>query len=328
MVPYEQAPAMKVSFDRVDLNLLKALHALLEERSVTHAANRLFITQSAMSKSLHRLRGLYDDALLVRAGAKLVPTPLAEDLLESVREIVVKVEACLAPSAFDPARATAHVRIAAPEQFAFVTDSALMARLRAKAPGVLLDIQHLPGHYRDMLAAGSLDFAVTHKQGESPDFVAAEIYSAEPQCWCRLGHPITKQSNVTLSDICAQPLVALQSQNASQNFPVEVVEEVRTEISAQSLKTNVILRTSHVITAIDTLLRFDALMFAPDFISRIPLAGVSIEAIALAHIPVLNRLRTNVVLVQHKRTVASPLHRWLAGEIRDAATTGTEPFQP
>ena len=66
---------MERSLVRMDLNLLKAMHILLEERNVARAAERLFITPSAMSKTLHRLRKALNDPLLVRAAGGLVPTP-------------------------------------------------------------------------------------------------------------------------------------------------------------------------------------------------------------------------------------------------------------
>ena len=69
---------------RLDLNLLVALEAMLEERSVSRAAERLFITQSAMSKTLGRLRELFNDPLFVRKGAAMMPTPRAEQLEASL----------------------------------------------------------------------------------------------------------------------------------------------------------------------------------------------------------------------------------------------------
>ena len=62
---------------RLDLNLLVALEALIEEGSVSRAAERLYITQSAMSKTLGRLRELFDDPLFIRRGSGMVPTPRA-----------------------------------------------------------------------------------------------------------------------------------------------------------------------------------------------------------------------------------------------------------
>jgi DNA-binding transcriptional LysR family regulator len=309
---------MKNMFDRIDLNLLKALHALLEERSVTRAADRLFITQSAMSKALQRLRELFDDALLVRCGAGLTATPLAENLLDPLRDIVVKVEACLALPTFDPALASGRIRIAVPEQFAFVTGPALLQRLRQQAPTILIESQHLMDRYRDLLATGQLDFVVTREEELGPDFSATQIYAARPMCWVRKGHPLAAKANVELADICALQIVSLSSQHASQNFSPKDVAEVRAEIERQSLRSNVIFDTSHVVIAIDALIRFDALMFAPDFLSRLPFVGTMIEPISISHIPVLNRLSSTLFLAQHKRTLQSPLHRWLVDAISES----------
>lgn len=309
---------MKNTFDRIDLNLLKALHALLEERSVTRAADRLFITQSAMSKALQRLRELFDDPLLVRCGAGLTATPLAENLLVPLRDIVVKVEACLALPIFDPALASGRIRIAAPEQFSFVAGPVLLHRLRVQAPSILIESQHLMDRYRDLLATGLLDFVVTREEDLGPDFSATQIYAARPMCWVRKGHALAAKAHVGLDDICAQQMVSLSSQHASQNFSPAIVAEVKAEIERQSLRSNVIFDTSHVVIAIDALIRFDALMFAPDFLDRLPFVGAMIEPISIAHIPVLNRLRTTLFLVQHKRTLQSPLHSWLVGEISES----------
>lgn len=308
---------MRPNFDRIDLNLLKALNALLEERSVTRSANRLFITQSAMSKALHRLRDLFQDPLLIRAGGGLVTTPLADTLVEPVREIAARIEACLAPATFEPATVKADIRIAAPEQFALVTMPSLLTRLRMKAPGILLDSQHLADDYLDLLTAGALDFALTREHLLPAEFRATRILTSGPKCWCRKGHPLSRKDGLTLNEILSYPLIVLQSQTSSQNFSTEVINEVRSDISAASLKTNVLFRTSQVMVGIHALLQFDGLMFAPNFMSRIPWAGTEIEAISIDHIAALNRLGTTAYLVQHRRTEESPLHRWMADEIRD-----------
>jgi LysR family transcriptional regulator, nod-box dependent transcriptional activator len=89
-------------FNELDLNLLVALDALLAERSVTRAAERLHVTQSAMSVSLRRLRGHFDDDLLVRVGKRLELTSRAESLRDAVRDILMRVETSIeAPPKFD-----------------------------------------------------------------------------------------------------------------------------------------------------------------------------------------------------------------------------------
>lgn len=305
---------MEKTLNTVDLNLLRALRTLLEERSVTRAASRLFVTQPAMSKSLHRLRELFDDPLLVRGSDGLVLTPRANELIGPLEQIFAQVENCFTPPHFDPATAQGRVRVAAPEQFAFVTMPDLLLRLREKAPNLTLDSQHLMDDYLEKLADDSLDFVIYTNQPYPNDFNATQIYSAKPMCWCRKGHPLVKKRNISLADICAYPLVTLRR----QNFLQEDVYVLKKEITAARLKSNVILDTNHMLLAIDALFKTNALMLAPDYLSRLPMLQGGIVALPLSQIPAYGRFRAGLFLVQHKRTLNSPLHRWIANEISEA----------
>src|ERR1039457_1689539 len=94
----------RVDLNRVDLNLLVAFDALMCERSVTQAARRLSVGQSAMSSTLGRLRKLFDDPLLIRDGRGMVATSLAESLAKQVRDVLERIESMLAyPTGFDAA---------------------------------------------------------------------------------------------------------------------------------------------------------------------------------------------------------------------------------
>src|SRR5664279_2164333 len=84
-----------MDLNRVDLNLLVAFDAVMSEGSVTRAAQRLYIGQSAMSSTLARLRTLLDDPALIREGRQMVPTPLALSLITPVREVLDRVETIL-----------------------------------------------------------------------------------------------------------------------------------------------------------------------------------------------------------------------------------------
>jgi DNA-binding transcriptional LysR family regulator len=82
-------------FNKLDLNLLVALDALLAERSITRAAERLHLSQSAMSNSLGRLREYFEDELLVQVGRQMEPTPRAETLRDAVRDVLLRIETSL-----------------------------------------------------------------------------------------------------------------------------------------------------------------------------------------------------------------------------------------
>jgi DNA-binding transcriptional LysR family regulator len=90
-------------FERLDLNLLVALDSLIEEKSVTAAADAQHLTQSAMSAALNRLREYFQDSLLVPAGRKMILTPKAEELAGPVREVLMLIRSTVAtPLHFDP----------------------------------------------------------------------------------------------------------------------------------------------------------------------------------------------------------------------------------
>ena len=87
---------------RIDLNLLVALQRLLEEESVTRAAERLFITQPAMSKTLQRLRTTFNDPLFIRAGRGLSPTPRAVELKKQLPAVLSAITTMMLKEDFDP----------------------------------------------------------------------------------------------------------------------------------------------------------------------------------------------------------------------------------
>lgn len=127
---------------RVDLNLLVAFDALMAERSVTSAAMRMSITQSAMSASLARLRKLLDDPVLVRNGRAMMVTPLAEAMTDRVRQILNEVQSVLATrSGFDPATDHRSYTITASDYEAAAILHPLLARLATEAPWIQLRIQ-------------------------------------------------------------------------------------------------------------------------------------------------------------------------------------------
>ena len=124
---------------RYDLNLLPIFVALLEERSVTRAADRLGMTQSALSNALTRLRAMLQDPLFIRERYGMRPTPKAEALAPALTSALAALDAVvLGQQAFDPACADQLITIAPNSYVEFVFVPALTARLRELAPGIRL----------------------------------------------------------------------------------------------------------------------------------------------------------------------------------------------
>src|ERR1700730_2978371 len=148
------------SLANIDLNLLRSLHVLLEERSVTRAAERLFISQPAMSKALHRLRILFDDQLFFRSPHGLLVTPRAEELAGPLKATIEQLSYYLIPIDFDPASVSVCLRLSPPEQFALGTVPQLLKRLREKDHNLNVELLHMRDDYLEMLATGKLDFVI------------------------------------------------------------------------------------------------------------------------------------------------------------------------
>lgn len=130
----------EVNFRSVDLNLLVALEALLEERNVTRAAARLGMSQPAASRALGRLRALFSDALLVDGPGGYVLSARAGEIRPALRRTLAGIGEMLEASPFDPAGATGRIRLLMPDLHAAVLGPPLLARLAVEAPRLDVDI--------------------------------------------------------------------------------------------------------------------------------------------------------------------------------------------
>ncbi|MEP4485713.1 MAG: LysR family transcriptional regulator [Halioglobus sp.] len=130
-----------MNVNRVDLNLLVYLDALLRERNVTQAANQLNLSQPAMSNGLRRLRELFDDPLLVRTSDGMAPTERALELEPLVRDVLMKIDKAVQPrSEFEPESAQRVFRIMASDYAESTLLPSVLGKLRTQAPGLTLDI--------------------------------------------------------------------------------------------------------------------------------------------------------------------------------------------
>jgi LysR family nod box-dependent transcriptional activator len=145
----------------VDLNLLVALDALLAERNVTRAANRVGLSQPGMSSALARLRKLLDDPLLVREGTVLVATARAEALVAPVREALDIIQRALqARLEFDPGTAQCTVTVGCSDYSVLLLIGPLVRRLAAEAPGVTVQIRPRSPDPSRLLRDGEADLVI------------------------------------------------------------------------------------------------------------------------------------------------------------------------
>jgi DNA-binding transcriptional LysR family regulator len=177
----------------LDLNLLYVLEALLLECHVTRAAQRVHMSQPAVSRALARLREVFGDELLVRAGHQMRLTAKAELLLLPVQRVLGDVRDLVLPKKFDPAQASGVVRLAAPDIITYMLGPPLLRRLQRDAPGVDLEIVQWSSDWREQLASGDVDLTFGQAGGSEPGIYSSVLVRNEWATVLRKGHPALRK---------------------------------------------------------------------------------------------------------------------------------------
>jgi LysR family nod box-dependent transcriptional activator len=197
-------------FKRLDLNLVVVLDALLAERSVTKAGQRLHASQTTISDALRRLREYFNDELLIQVGRKMVPTPLGESLIMPARSMLLQAEAMLntTPS-FDPSGARRTFTLMVSDYISTVLISNVVATLARTAPQVTLEVL---GHSQtpwESLQRGDTDFLIMPEEYLSTDHPHEPLFTDEFCCvaWrgnVEVGETITLEQFMQMGHVVAR----------------------------------------------------------------------------------------------------------------------------
>jgi DNA-binding transcriptional LysR family regulator len=181
----------------VDLNLLVAFDALMLERHVTRAASRIGLSQPAMSSALSRLRGLFDDPLLVRTANGMQPTPRAIELMGPVTNALKQVRRVFdAQDKFDPARSCQPFTVRMGDMNVLIFLPAIISELQARAPGITLEIRHLsPTNTIEALESDEVELAVSTGLHHTSSIQSMDLAADEVVLVLRKGHPFLKKKN-------------------------------------------------------------------------------------------------------------------------------------
>ncbi|MGK3369527.1 LysR family transcriptional regulator, partial [Citrobacter youngae] len=187
----------------LDLNLLKTLDALLDERSVTRAAQRLSLTQPAVSGMLNRLRDYFDDPLFSRTPHGIVPTLRAQQLAAPVKQILSDIDTLLKPTQFDPLTAALTFTVAATDYALKAVIVPFIAALRVRAPGIRVRVVPVePALLTTQFEQGKVDLALLTPDTTPDNLHSRGLYDEEYVCLMRHEHPDAGKT-LTLDRFCA-----------------------------------------------------------------------------------------------------------------------------
>lgn len=304
MPPADAAPRLS----DVNLNLLVALDALLDAGSVTAAAERVGVTQSAMSHALRQLRELLGDPLLVRGAGGLVPTPRAEALRVPIRRALLDLQHALRdPPSFDPATAQRRFMLGAGDYIANVVLPALLER-SLDTPGIDLDV--VPFGVPDVprLGTGEIDLALAPLVPQAPGLRRAPVFTDGFVCLVRRGHPRVRR-RLTLRQLVDLPHVLISPTGSGPSF----VDDL---LAAQGLRRRIALRIRYFLAAPMVVAGSDLVLTAPRRLGEVFARHFDLEL----HDPPMDLPSFTVEALWHERFDADPAHVWLRERVRAAAS--------
>jgi DNA-binding transcriptional LysR family regulator len=291
----------------IDFNLLIALEALLAEGSVAGAARRLALSESAMSRTLARLRAATGDPILVRAGRDMVPTPRAEELRQQVGALTQAVRGVLQPAedAFDPAGLDRVFTIRANESFVETYGARLVAAAGTSAPKLRLHFTPKPDKSAAPLREGVIDLDIGVLGGDAgPELRIQALFRDRFLGIAREGHPLF--AGTLTPERYAGFGHVVSSRRGHRDGPVD------TALAALGITRRVAVVVQSFPAALAVVCRSDLLSVAPENY----LVAVTEFHRGLRTFPLpVETAPITVSQMWHPRVDADPEHRWLRGVV-------------
>ncbi|APR78334.1 Transcriptional regulator, LysR family protein [Minicystis rosea] len=295
-----------------DLNLLVVFDALVAEGHVTRAAERVGLTQPAMSHALGRLRKLVGDPLFVRTPQGMVPTPRALELVEPVRRALGEIDRALHQTPrFEPREARRPFVLACVDFGSFVLVPPLLARLRTDAPAVDLVVRQLRMEtIEKQLADGEVDLAVgVLYDADDPWMVSRRLFHERFVCIARTGHPKVHGA-LSLDEFVALDHALISPRGRRGGF-------VDTALHGLGKKRRVALMIPHFLAAPLVVAQSDLLLTLPERIARGFAAMLPLTMVA----PPIELSDFTVSAFWHERQTHDPAHAWFRGLVQDVCQT-------
>lgn len=295
-----------VHLGAIDLNLLRVLDALLATRSVTTAARKLGLSQSATSHALARLRTALGDALFVRGKTGWMPTARASALAEPLRDALARLEAVVTPPRpFDAGTATRSFTVATADYFGLVMLPDLVGRLAASAPGIDLWMRAQDRSVGRMLGEGEADVFIGPRrvEDEGPGILERRLFDERYVCIVRRGHPaLGKRWTAQRFARLRHALIAPRARPGGA---------VDTALAERGLSRRVALGVSSFLAAPFAVASSDLVLTMPERVARRFAELLPLEVVA----PPIELPGFTMAMLWHERVHREPGHVWLREQI-------------
>lgn len=323
----ENTPMDRINLSGIDLNLLLVFHALMLERSVTRAGQRISLTQSATSNALARLRVLLDDALFVKTPRGMVPTPRAQSLAEPIQLALHQIAAAVQPpTPFDPSKSQRMFNLGMSDYVEFALLPSLVHTCAEEAPGITLNIRAVNRDTGlDLLDASAIDVAVGYFPKIKRWHAHETLFSEHWICvGCDCNDALPKRDRLTLKQYLKNRHLVVSSREngtGADTLPGDFDEAL---FRLHGLRRQVVASIPHFLAA-------------PFVIERTPLLATIEERLARRHLGHLGLRLFNlpfdvagfdVSQVWHRSRTVDPAQLWLRQRIKESAVEVASPDYP
>jgi DNA-binding transcriptional LysR family regulator len=306
--------ARRGELDTIDLHLIRVLHTVITERSVSKAALRLASTQPMVSAQLKRLRQLTGDELLVRSGHAMQPTRTALELLDPASKLLHEAERLFNPReravGFDPAHTESVFRIAASDYLDPLFLPALVAHIKREAPLARLELMPLTPEfdYRHKIATGAVDLVIGNWLEPPGELHLGRLVNDEVVCLVSENHPASRRGFTVQRYLEAEHVVPMPTHAGA----LGVIDE---HLAAQHLQRNVVVRASHfglipLMVADSLLVLTTGRLFCSRYVGELP--------VRVVRCPVTFP-QMSYYQLWHELTHRAPALRWFRDQVRGVA---------
>ncbi|MDO8298250.1 LysR family transcriptional regulator [Lacisediminimonas sp.] len=313
-----------MSFKNLDLNLLRVFDVVMSEQNLTRAADRLAMTQPAVSNALKRLRDALGDELLVRTAHGVRATPRAEELWPTVREALVALQAAIAPAVFDLSKVQLTFRLAMADSTATLFLPTLVSAIENEAPG--MRVRMVPLTTRDpraLLLSSDIDLAVGSFPGVLSQLAAGQgtlsstiqhqgLYSGKYVCVMRPGHPLAKV-DMTLDRFCEAHHLLVSFSGRGHGMADDQLAKI-------GRKRTTLLTVHQYFTAGRVIANSDLITILPYHL--IAATGMK-DALVWKELPI-SLPEMHVDMLWHERNARNRAHQWLREQILHAVEVSRE----
>lgn len=285
------------SLSRFDLNTLVTLKVLLDERHVTRAADKLSLTQSAVSRTLAKLRQDFDDPLLVKSGKHLSLSIKAERLYLPLTQVLEQVNALLVPETFDPLTAQGCIRLATNDYGSHALLPRLVPLLNEAAPGIKVTAVDWRSNLMAELEDNKVDVIIGGSAEPPPNVYQRIVASDGFQGVVRKGHP--NESGLDLEQYLALKHIMISPKGVGAS----VVDE---ELKKLGHERNVAIRMPHFFAALEIIAKTDFMILLPEHFVR---RYVDLSKFSTVEVP-FEVPGFDVSMFWHAGMHQDPMHQW------------------